>query len=130
MSLKGVGALANADGDAHRLATELRQQVDLATLDDIVFVDTPVRYGLKHYTGVTVEQVESYPGAIGPEGYVTAETLCQELATGERHLLIVPTRTLEQIQGRVARCPRTLERVGTLRKWTLLRAIPEPTPAG
>jgi 4-amino-4-deoxy-L-arabinose transferase-like glycosyltransferase len=130
VSLKGVGALVHADGDAHRLATELRQQVDLATLDEIVFVDTPVRYGLKHYTGMTVEQVESYPGAIGPEGYVAAETLCQELATDERQLLIVPTRTLDEIRNRAASCPRTLERVGTLRRWTLLRAIPEPTPAG
>ena len=130
VSLKGVGALVHADGDAHRLANELRQQVDLATLDEIVFVDTPVRYGLKHYTGMTIEQVESYPGAIGPEGYVAAETLCQELATGERYLLIVPTRTLDEIRNRADSCPRALERVGTLRRWTLLRAIPEPTPAG
>ena len=69
-------------------------------------------------------------GVIGPEGYVAAETLCHELATGERHLLIVPTRTLDEIQNRTDSCPRSLERVGSLRRWTLLRAIPEPTPAG
>lgn len=130
VSLKGAGALVHADGDAHRLAAELRQQVDLATLDEIVFVDTPVRYGLKHYTGMNIEQVESYPGAIGPEGYEPAETLCHELETGERHLLIVPTRRLDEIQGRADSCPRALEHVGTLRKWTLLRPVPAPTPVG
>ena len=121
VSLKGGGALIHPGEDADRLAVELQGQVDLAAVETIVFVDSPARYGLKHYTGKTVDQAESYRGAIGPGGYVQAETLCHELASGKNHLLVVPTRELGEIEDRLNECPRDLERVGTLRKWTLLR---------
>jgi 4-amino-4-deoxy-L-arabinose transferase-like glycosyltransferase len=121
VSLKGGGTLLHRGEDADRLAVELRQKVDLATVETIVFVDSPARYGLKHYTGKTVEQAESYPGAIGPGGYVQAEALCHELATGQNHLLFVPTRQLDEIKDRLNECPRDLEQIGALRKWTLLR---------
>jgi hypothetical protein len=124
VSLKGGGALVHPDEDASRLAVELQQQVDLATVRQIVFVDSPARYGLKHYTGKTIDQAESYPGAIGPEGYAQAKTLCHELGTGEHHLLIVPSRRLGEIKDRLGECPRDLEQVGTLRKWTLLQRAP------
>jgi 4-amino-4-deoxy-L-arabinose transferase-like glycosyltransferase len=124
IAVKGAGACWYPDQDAYRLAAELREQVDLSGIDELVFVDIPARYGLKHYTGLSVEEAETHPGAVAPEGYAPAEPLCHELATKERLLLIAPLRNARDVEAHIERCPAQVERAGTLRRWVLLRRIP------
>ena len=126
IGLKGGGALIHSDGDACRLAEELRQAVDLSAIDELVFVDVPARYGLKHYLKLNVEQVESRPGTIGPPGYASPELLCQELAMPERMLLIVPARRLDDVQAAWGKCEGRIERIASLRRWVLFRTLPAP----
>lgn len=124
VALKGGGALLSLDGDAARLADEIRAAVDLSTVDEVVFVDVPARYGLKHYLKMNVEQVESHPGAIGPAGYSAPELLCNELDTPEPMLLIAPLNRLDGVLAQFATCPHRVERLGNLRKWALFRSVP------
>jgi len=123
VSLKLAGAFMHPDEDARRLAGELSEAVAMETIDEVVFVDVPARYGLKHYLHKEVEQVESSPGAIGPEGYAPPDQLCDELATDERLLLIAPARRLEGLEDQVAECRHLIEPVGSLRKWVLFRNV-------
>lgn len=130
IALKYAAAQLHPSGDAHALASELREAVDLGTVDEIVFVDVPARYGLKHYLGMTVEQLESFAGSIGPPGYSPPEPLCQELATPERLLIIAPARRLGPIEAELGKCPHPLERLGTLRQWALFRSGPGASSGG
>jgi len=129
ISLKLAGAFIHPDEDSRRLAGELSEIVPMSTIDEVVFVDVPARYGLKHYLGKEIEQVESYPGAIGPEGYAPPDQVCDELETTERLLLIAPARRLEGLEQQVAECRHLIEPVGNLRKWVLFRNVPEGTPS-
>ncbi len=124
IALKAAGARWHPDQDAYRLAAELREQVDLSEIDELVFVDIPAHYGLRHYTGLSVEEAETHPGAVAPEGYAPAEPLCHELATGERLLLIAPLKNARDVEAHIERCPGRVERAGALRRWVLLRRIP------
>lgn len=124
MAFKSAGPLLSLDGDSYRLAGEIRAAVDLATVDEVVFVDVPARYGLKHYLKMNVEQVESHPGAIGPAGYSAPELLCSELDAPERMLLIAPLNRLDGVLEQFEACPHRVERLGNLRKWALFRSIP------
>ena len=124
IALKAAGPWVPFEGDASRLADELRQTVDLSTVDEIVFVDAPARYGLKHYLRMNVEQAESHTGAVGPGGYSAPEPLCQELAMPERMLLIVPARRLDGVLAQFELCQHRVERIGTLRQWVLFRSVP------
>jgi 4-amino-4-deoxy-L-arabinose transferase-like glycosyltransferase len=126
IALKGGGSLLHGEGDAHRLALELRQAADLSTVDEVAFVDIPARYGLKHYLHLDVEQIESHPGALGSEGYSAPESLCHELHMPERVLLVTPLRKLDELVPYFADCDRRIEQVGTLRRWALFRSVPEP----
>jgi len=126
ISLKLAGAFVHPDEDARHLASELSDKVPMADIDEVVFVDVPARYGLKHYLGKEIEQVESYPGAIGPAGYAPPDQICDELDTDERLLLIAPAKRLEGLEEQVEHCRHLIEPVGTLRKWVLLRNRPEP----
>jgi len=130
IGLKLGAAQLHPSGDAHELASELREAVDLDSIDEIVFVDVPARYGLKHYLGMTVEQAESYPGSVGPPGYSPPEPLCQELATPDRLLLIAPARRLGPVEAALRDCPHALDRVGMLRQWALFRSYPSPAQRG
>jgi 4-amino-4-deoxy-L-arabinose transferase-like glycosyltransferase len=130
VSLKLTGAFVHPDEDARRLAGELSEIVPMSSIDEVVFVDVPARYGLKHYLGKTVEQVESYPGALGPEGYAPPDQVCDELDTNERLLLIAPARRLAGLDRQVAECQHLIEPVGTLRKWVLFRNLPQGEPPG
>lgn len=123
IGIKGVGALAHLDGDASRLADEFRATVDMSNVGEVVFVDVPARYGLKHYLGINVEQTESRPGALGPAGYAAPETLCQELDLPEHQLLVVPARRADEVMATLTSCPHRVEPAGTLRKWALFRAV-------
>ena len=125
ISLKLAGAFVHPDEDSRRLASELSDKVPMAEIDEVVFVDVPARYGLKHYLGKDIEQVESYPGAIGPAGYAPPEQICHELDTDERLLLIAPAKRLAGLETQVASCRHLIEPVGTLRKWALFRNVPE-----
>jgi 4-amino-4-deoxy-L-arabinose transferase-like glycosyltransferase len=130
LAVKLGGAFLHPDEDARRLARDLSQTVDMASVDEVVFVDVPARYGLRHYLGKPVEQVESYPGAIGPEGYAPPDLLCDELDTGERLLLVAPARRLAGLEGQVAGCRHLIRPVGTLRKWALFCNVPDAAGAG
>jgi 4-amino-4-deoxy-L-arabinose transferase len=130
ISVKLAGAFLHPDEDARRLAGELSEAVDMGSVDEVVFVDVPARYGLKHYLGKEIEQVESYPGAIGPAGYAPPDLLCDELDTGERLLLVAPARRLSGLEAQVAECRHLIRRVGTLRKWVLFRNVPGDAGAG
>jgi len=128
--VKLAGALVHPDADARRLASELSGKVSMAEIDEIVFVDVPARYGLKHYLGKEVEQVESYPGAIGPAGYAPPEQLCDELNADEQLLLIAPARRIEGLEAQVRECRHLIEPVGMLRKWVLFRNVSGTFPTG
>jgi 4-amino-4-deoxy-L-arabinose transferase-like glycosyltransferase len=128
VALKGVAAYLPSEDDAHDLAVELRQRIDLAGIDELVFVDTAARYGLKHYIGLDVEQIETKPGTIGTGGYSPPEPLCAELATPDGLLLFVPERRLAAFDEAVTGCPHRIERLGSLRKWVLFRSLPDAAP--
>jgi 4-amino-4-deoxy-L-arabinose transferase-like glycosyltransferase len=130
IAFKLAGACVHPDEDARHLAAELSQRVPMADIDEVVFIDVPARYGLKHYLGKEVEQVESYPGAIGPTGYAPPDLVCDELDTPERLLLIAPARRLEGLEKQVAQCQHLIEKIGTLRKWVLFRSLPGAATRG
>jgi len=129
IGIKAAGTLWHSEDDARALAMEFREAVDLSTVDEIVFVDIPAHYGLRHYLGLTVEQAESYEGSIGPPGYAPPESLCQELATPDRLLLVAPARRLDPVEQQFRACPHRIERLATLRQWVLFRSVPDASLA-
>jgi len=120
VGIKGAAALAHPDRDAHRLAVELEQTVELDRVDEIVFVDMPARYGLRLYLGLEIEQVETAPGKVAPQGYVPPPLLCDELEAGERLLVIAYADRLDDLRQHLESCPEQLTAIATLRDWTVL----------
>jgi 4-amino-4-deoxy-L-arabinose transferase len=119
IALKGAGALWHPEQDAARFAAELARHVDLASVDEIAFVDGQARYGLKHYTGLDIVQLESGPGSIARAGYAEAGFLCDELATGKSLLLIAPLKRAAEIQLRIDGCSAGAGSTVKFGRWVL-----------
>jgi hypothetical protein len=109
------------DSDARRLAEELQQRLDVTSVDEVVFVDTKVRYGLKHYLDLELEQAESHTNTLWTDGYMPAEALCHELDEPDGQLIVTPRTRGDAVESRILECGLQVERLGTMRKWALLR---------
>jgi len=129
VGVKGAVARVRSDHDAQVLAVDLARAVDLSRVDEVIFVDVTARYGLRHYLGMNIEQVESRPGTVAASGYAAPEPLCHELDTPTRKLLVLPTWNVETILTQAQACRHHVERVGQLRRWVLYRAEPEAPPS-
>ena len=121
VGIKAGGAQISSERDAYALAAELRQSADLTDIDEIAFIDVPARYGLRHYLEVDVEEVVSMSTAREKDGYSAPESICAEFDVPESRLWIGRTRRLDEIKASFEACGRTLQSVGTLRKWTIFR---------
>ncbi len=121
--IKWLASTVHRDNDAYRLAEEFAAAVDLRDFDEIAFVDVPARYGLRHYLGLEIAQIETEAGLLGPGGYVPPATVCEELAERERHLFVVPLSRVEIFDRQRSACPQNARRLRTLRRWILYQPL-------
>jgi len=128
VGIKAGGAHVSSERDDFVLAAELRNSADFSDIEEIVFIDVPARYGLRHYLGINVEEATSTPTIREKDGYSPPEPVCAELASPEHKLWLGRTKRLGEIETSFAQCKHRLENIGTVRKWTLLRSLPAEEP--
>jgi 4-amino-4-deoxy-L-arabinose transferase-like glycosyltransferase len=127
IGIKLAGAFVHTDADAHQLAADLRAVVPLGDVQEVVFVDTPARYGLRHYLGLDVAEAQSAPVARGAPVFSPPVTVCEMVQGPRTLLLLAPAARLDEVTAALAACPARVEVVGSLRRWSVLRLRQPPT---
>jgi 4-amino-4-deoxy-L-arabinose transferase-like glycosyltransferase len=103
--LKGASAYWPVDRDARQMASQIRASVDLAEVDEIVFIDMRAFFGLTLYLDVAAESVW-VGGVERPHSrwQPAEQDLCSELAERERSLFAVKRVRASQFAAAVADC--------------------------
>jgi 4-amino-4-deoxy-L-arabinose transferase len=104
LALKGTLAWFPADRDARAMAGELRRVVDLHDVAELAFVDMRPFYGLTLYLDVGIESVHLEGDGLEYSQFLSAETLCTELAARERSLFVVKRGWSAPFLDGTARC--------------------------
>jgi 4-amino-4-deoxy-L-arabinose transferase len=122
VALKGFGARVESERDGRAWAQALTANVDMDAYDEVVFVDMPATYSLNHYLRIEVERARLESTADPGTAYAPVESLCSELAEGERVLVVGRASHAAAIESAARRCQpgglHELKRLRDLAIWT------------
>ena len=102
VAMQAASAFVETDWDARRYAMELRRTIDVARVDELVFVDRPAAYGLRFYLPVEIEKAYVEAGVLA-DGFPNQHGVCEELRETRSPVLVVGpahvARVIAQAQG-------------------------------
>jgi 4-amino-4-deoxy-L-arabinose transferase len=113
VAVKGVVAHRTHDRDARAIAAEFARLVDLASIDEIVFVTMRPQYGLHLYLGKNVEGIQLTREGLIYSRILSQESLCEEYAERERNVYAMKLHREAEFRRTTANCGTfRVERIG------------------
>ncbi len=112
--LKGVLAYWHSDRDGRDIAGQLATLLQERKVDRIVFIGMRPYYGLKVYLDVPVVGIQLDERRFEYSKFLTAATLCDEIADSDRVVYAIKARRTEKFDAALAACGALPARLGTV----------------
>jgi 4-amino-4-deoxy-L-arabinose transferase len=138
LALKGTLAYWHSDRDAREMARAIQPIIAPLGIEEIAFVGMRPFYGLNLYLDTHIESVEFGEKRYEYSKYMSEETLCEEIESGERNAYALKESRSDKFLGGIARCAQVrAEKIGTFEAdgnriavYRVLPASTAPPPAG